>query len=418
MSPSLSLRKARALLGTPSPLLAVWLTAGAALPACSASETPTPPASSGRSGAPGGAGDSAMGGSESQTAGAGGSAPGAEGGATNAGQGPLDSAGAGSTEDGGAGGGGGGGGAAGSSGAAPDGTGGSGEVPEPVITVSQTGSLITLARDSLKMVVDADKGARIVEFSLDGVNALVEDGANTGSTFWPSPQSVWSWPPPEEIDSGVYSVELTDNTARLISEAALGIVVTKTFVVRPDEAAIDVTYEMSGDAEFAPWEITRVPGGLTFFAPSGAPILDCLQGVESLEAMAWYTYDVDLGGQANSTDPASGEECSLPKLNQDGQGWLANANGDSGLLLLKRFPDIAPALFASAEAEVEVFANTPDPENNPEPYVEIEAQGPYGPQADGSTWTVTWSLDALDETSVLSAGSQELIDLVTSRLTP
>ena len=34
------------------------------------------------------------------------------------------------------------------------------------------------------------------------------DAGNYGSTFWPSPQTAWGWPPLAEIDHGPYRAEL------------------------------------------------------------------------------------------------------------------------------------------------------------------------------------------------------------------
>lgn len=62
--------------------------------------------------------------------------------------------------------------------------------------------------DSLRMVVDAAIGGRIMEFSCHGRNALVTGGPQFGSTFWISPQSLWDWPPPVEIDSAPYAMWL------------------------------------------------------------------------------------------------------------------------------------------------------------------------------------------------------------------
>jgi len=52
---------------------------------------------------------------------------------------------------------------------------------------------------------------RITSFLVDGRNFLTDDkvdSLNWGSTFWPSPQSDWDWPPPAAIDNEPYTVTL------------------------------------------------------------------------------------------------------------------------------------------------------------------------------------------------------------------
>src|SRR5882757_3732250 len=61
------------------------------------------------------------------------------------------------------------------------------------------------------MDIDAHLGGRITSFLVDGRNFLTDDkvdSLNWGSTFWPSPQSDWDWPPPAAIDNEPYTVTL------------------------------------------------------------------------------------------------------------------------------------------------------------------------------------------------------------------
>ena len=82
------------------------------------------------------------------------------------------------------------------------------------MTTSPTvsGTLYTFASGNTVFAVDAAKAGRIVTFSLAGKNVLTaaknSQDNNWGSTFWPSPQSAWNWPPPAELDPGAYAALL------------------------------------------------------------------------------------------------------------------------------------------------------------------------------------------------------------------
>ena len=105
-------------------------------------------------------------------------------------------------------------------------------VVEDSMTIATPSYSIT--NDSLTLKIAPSFGARIIEFGISGRNALTESGPQTGSTFWPSPQSSWGWPPPPSIDSGTYICESsTDESLSLVSDPCrvTGIQVTKRFTV-------------------------------------------------------------------------------------------------------------------------------------------------------------------------------------------
>ena len=62
---------------------------------------------------------------------------------------------------------------------------------------------------------------------------------NYGSTFWPSPQTAWGWPPVAEIDHGPYRVEVEPAAIVMRSAVspALGVSVDKRFCCRRRRAA-------------------------------------------------------------------------------------------------------------------------------------------------------------------------------------
>jgi hypothetical protein len=278
--------------------------------------------------------------------------------------------------------------------------------PDQVVPVAQ-GSLFSFQLGDVLFAVDAQKGGRIVTFSLGGRNILTGpavDPGNYGSTFWSSPQSDWGWPPSPEIDSAPYCARVDGATLILQGSPApgLGLGVEKSFSADRRTGTVTVKYTLKNHGQqtrrAAPWEISRVAaGGLTFF-PMGEGELR--KGMQDLlvpalrDGVAWFAYDA----AAISADQ---------KLFADGrEGWIAHVDGD--LLLVKAFADTTPAQAAPGEGEIEIYANAAHT------YVEVENQGAYVTLAPGeaSTWTVRWMLRKV--AAPAKAGSSELLALVRS----
>src|SRR5689334_22774476 len=101
---------------------------------------------------------------------------------------------------------------------------------------SRRGSRFHCESANAALVVDANLGGRVVEYSLRGRNLLFEgddDGGNHGSTFWTSPQRDWGWPPPTEIDREPYTVVPASDAIVLESRRSrtLGLSVRKRFTM-------------------------------------------------------------------------------------------------------------------------------------------------------------------------------------------
>jgi len=278
--------------------------------------------------------------------------------------------------------------------------------PKPVKPVVEGGRHV-LAWDDLRLEIDAATGARVTAFSLGGRDLLTgpsADAANYGSTFWPSPQSAWGWPPLAEIDHGPYRAEIDAAaiTMRSAISPALGVSVDKRFSADAGRGAVtfDFTIHNRGAAptRLAPWQITRVPpGGLSLF-PSGAgvdpPCPPSNLAVRQALGVTWYAFDA-----AAVTDHQ--------KLFADGrEGWLAHVDGD--LLLVKTFPAVPRAAQAPGEAQIEIYA-TPA-----HTYVEIEAQGACETIAPGgaSRWRVVWLARRLPPDVPRVVGSAPLLDFI------
>jgi hypothetical protein len=253
-------------------------------------------------------------------------------------------------------------------------------------------------------------GARICAFSLGGKNILTGpdvDPTNFGSTFWTSPQSDWGWPPIPEIDHRPYTV--VESEVGLVCcgslSSKLGVIVTKRFHVVPQRGCLRVQYEVSNQSSetrrFAPWEISRVRGGLTFFATGEArypmPHIPELP-IEESGGVTWYSYDrakvaVDQKLFAHSS-----------------AGWLAHVDGDH--VLIKEFEAVAADRQAPGEAAIELFAS------GERDYIEIEQQGSYGKIGPwkSNTWQVLWRLRQLPKGLAARAGNVELVQWVEEQL--
>ena len=280
---------------------------------------------------------------------------------------------------------------------------------------TKDGERFRLQVGNQSMNIDASLGGRITSFLIDGRNFLTDnkiDSSNWGSTFWPSPQSDWNWPPPAAIDNEPYTVTLEERGIKMISKKSpAGLVVTKLISgdLREGNFLLDYTItNTSGKAlKVAPWEITRVrTGGLAFY-PMGAGIRQggLLPLTREKDGIVWFVYKED-------SLPKKGDR----QLYSDGsEGWLAELNGRT--ILVKKFPDIPLEKAAPKEGEIELYASPPAKGDGPvetRGYVEIEHQGAYTILQPGASsgWQVTWLVRQVPDSIDVKAGSPELVNFV------
>lgn len=282
----------------------------------------------------------------------------------------------------------------------------------------RTGSIIQSAEDgtvlysagNLKMRVDPKHGARIVSFSVNDKEILYQGNQgqdNFGSTFLPSPQSFWVWPPPPIINSMPYEMVEKDESFRYISQkdTITGLIAIKELIPGKFGNFIDVKYFFvnTNDTAFsvAPWQNSRLMKGGLFFFESGENVkirklFNPLPLIQN-QGYTWYK------------DPVG-----LPKDHRlsinDGQGWLAYLW--NGLLLIQEFENIKPGEFAPGEGEIESYLS-------PEwPFIELECQGPYQmlEPGDSLSWHVRWHLLEVTQDVACIPGNLELIRLVESQI--
>ena len=241
--------------------------------------------------------------------------------------------------------------------------------------------------------VEPEKGGRITALVMGTEKFLTDSTVNDfnwGSTFWPSPQSDWNWPPPAEWDNLPYSVEVKDNVVKMTgrSDPKTGLAVTKLFSGDRSSKLYTLTYVITNYSKsaqnIAPWEVTRVhTGGFSFFPiGNGDKRGGLVSSTAVRDGICWYIYNYD-------SIPSSGDT----QLYADGsEGWFCQVNGN--LMLMKRFPDMHLSEAAPHEGEVELYANKSIPAKN---YVEVEHQGAYTTLQPGQslTWRMQWFFRAI-----------------------
>ena len=237
-----------------------------------------------------------------------------------------------------------------------------------------------------QLEVDPQDGGRIVAFRLRGQNALLEKSASPdayGSSFWPSPQSAWRWPPPFEFDRLGWKVSILGErlTLESLTNAELGLTARQELVGDPDRELLVIEYGLENRGKeatkVAPWQNTRMPpGGLTFFPSQHGTLPPSSLELRPEAGVVWMQHDP--AGKKEGKAFADGDE-----------GWLAHLRGD--LLLVKVFPDVPRERQAPEEAEIEIYVHGSGR------FVEVEQQGEYVELEPGasSTWTVRWLLRQL-----------------------
>jgi hypothetical protein len=251
-------------------------------------------------------------------------------------------------------------------------------------------------------------GARTRVFAHKGKNILTGPDANPenyGSTFWTSPQSDWDWPPPVEIDSAPYEVSVESDGFTLTGPVCprFWVQIQKRYQADLDNECVVITSTIRNCAEvssrFAPWEVTRTRGGLSFFPAGGTRFkLPHLASVdlEDVGNISWFRYDVAK---------VTGDQKAFAHAPR---AWLAHVDED--LLFVKTFPQISEAEQAPGEAMIEIYARG---DNS---YIELEQQGAYAKIEPKGTisWTVRWYLRRLPRTIEVKVGSDALLDQVRS----
>jgi hypothetical protein len=256
------------------------------------------------------------------------------------------------------------------------------------------------------MSIDPNAGGRITSFKLGNYEFLTGKDIhpdNYGSTFWPSPQTIWNWPPPSVLDNEPYQSVNNGKSIILTSgkDPVTGLQFIKEFSTGKNDW-LEITYSMiniSQDVKkAAPWEVTRAhKGGLLFFpageTPLGKKSFDKAPA-ETINGIVWYK------------DEKTRPEKDLLTIDDGSEGWIAYAI--DGRVFIKKFDDIKPAQFAPGEAEISFYISSAAD------YIEIEIQGEYKPIDPGkrSVWKVKWTAANVPSDIKIEKGNEQLVELV------
>ena len=287
------------------------------------------------------------------------------------------------------------------------------QVEQLPIFCKQDGSHLYIKQGKLQMEIMPKIGARVSSLKYDGHELLVtiadiDKITDWGTVFWSSPQSEWSWPPIDTLDSKPYTLSTGDDRLVLTSgvDKKTGYQFTKTYMPSGDDR-IAVTYRITNHSDHeknvAPLEVTRLPPSGSLFYPRGDT--DPISGifypldVQNIDELTWYDYDA----KKIRTDHH--------KVMQDGkEGWVAYT--DKGYLLVKEFADNPPAAIATGEREIELFTHVEHI------FIEMKQQGASVALAPGEhlEWTVIWHVKKLPDDLAKTPEPQALATYVRSLL--
>lgn len=255
-----------------------------------------------------------------------------------------------------------------------------------------------------KAKIDVNASGRIISYTNDGFETLTDNRShpfNYGSTLWPSPQDEWNWPPPPSLDGEPYMVFSKKSKLELASKISsqTGLQFTKEFYFDNEDSALVINYTIinkNDTARYAEaWEVTRVPGNLSFFPLYKDSIYDKsnLKSTQNIDGILWYEHNWD----------------SLPKSQKifaDAvDGWTAHVTRDN-LLFIKKFDDIPLKSQSPGQGEIEIYAASDFD------YIELENHGERKMLKPNELlkYEVRWYLTKIPSEISIQPGSIELID--------
>ena len=262
-----------------------------------------------------------------------------------------------------------------------------------------------ISAGNLMLGVDVDRGGRIVSFSRGGAEVLTPASVhpqNYGSTLWDSPQSTWNWPPRAVLDKLPYRAWSEPPALVMQSEVdPTGLRFAKRFLGNASKRRMEIEYRIencgSASIDVAPWEVTRAPGGLSFFpiGEGGRLPPSALQPLLEQEGICWYAYApalLELGRKLF----ALGRE-----------GWIAHVAAHQRQLFVKTFPVTAEDALPPEQGAVEIWGH------DDALYVELENHGAYRTLAPGESlgYPVHWSLEPLPDRLRVGIGDRQLLSL-------
>jgi hypothetical protein len=269
--------------------------------------------------------------------------------------------------------------------------------------------LFSMRYKDISLLIDPKLGGRVLSARFEGQEILLqkrEKLLNWGSTFWPSPQSRWNWPPPYAIHFGAYQSEIKDDKLVLLSEIdpEMGLRVKKVFSFHENGKCIAINYEIENATDsivsVGPWEVTCVPavGSKVFFNLGASPenVVSTLE-FHDLGGIGWFDFDKDeIAGN-------------LKMFSNTPEGWLAHIN-QNRVLFVKVFDVIPGDQLPPGQGNVEVYTSRQFE------YIELENHGIFRQLVPGASlsYKVKWFISILPAQIPTDQPSEALINHVQS----
>lgn len=262
----------------------------------------------------------------------------------------------------------------------------------------------TLYFSVFTVVIDPMKSARVISFKYKDKELLTQQDVhsfNYGSTLWTSPQEEWGWPPPPRLDGQPYATAQDKDGKIYLSQrdTITGLQLIKQFRFDPLDTSFVAEYTVRNlkdtTRHVALWEVTRTPGGLSYFPiaqeKADIPSFSPLRSVIQTGDMMWYAYNRDSVHRSQ-------------KLYEDGaEGWLAHVH--NRMLFVKVFQDIPKEAMPPAHGEVEIYVHTDGS------YIELENHSRYVaiPPHGSHHYRVRWYCRPIPSRIESDPGSEALV---------
>ena len=267
----------------------------------------------------------------------------------------------------------------------------------------------SIIHKNLSFTINPALGARVISAKVEDKELLLQERGellNWGSTFWPSPQSNWNWPPPHAFQFGAYIPEITNDRLILKSEVdpKMGMQTVKTFTFNEKKNCLEIEYQILNDTDsilrVGPWEIVCVPAiGSKVFFPMGTSPKDISSSLEftKTDGIGWFDFDKE------------NLESNHKLFNNSLEGWLAHINGQR-VLFIKTFELVPAEDLPPGQGNVEVYVS------KQMEYIELENHGKFTELAphESLQYTTQWYISDLPESIADTVFSYALIEQVLS----
>jgi hypothetical protein len=242
---------------------------------------------------------------------------------------------------------------------------------------------------AIQLVVDPQRGGRVVSLSLDGKNLLA--GLDPSSAASPAEDKTAT----AKVDGGTLVVE---------GDTSAGLHFVKRYTLDATRRSLLVSYDLMNRSQqalrAAASEGQRVPPvGVVFYPSTHRRYPQSTLKLDESGAVTWFS-------------PGDSREQGPTKALADGaEGWLAYAHDD--LVLIRTFTDTPEERLTADRGEIEVRADY-DAASRQRRAVELTVRGPDVEIASGAgtSWNVRWLLRRLPPSVPAKAGNQQLVGFV------